>query len=177
MPGWEAPGQDWPTTSTCMQTDANTITVDTKLSMAEAPTPLTWIADTGSDVDAISLVPLEKLGSKGEDLRKDSCQLYVANDQELSSLDKIEATLRLPDAALNKTVHVYEGLTDALLSKSSLVALKLLPQDWPSKGQIFQTRALPVDPTPDDIAKIRSDLLREFSDVFDNTLCLFGHRR
>ena len=84
-------------------------------------------------------------------------------------LGKIEATLRLHDAALKTTVHVYEGLSDALLSKSLLVALKLLLQDWPSKGQIFQTRALPVDPTPDDIAKIRSDLLREFSDVFDST--------
>ena len=169
MPGWEAPGQIGRLQVRALQTDANTITVDAKMSMAEAPTPLTWIADTGSDVDAISLVHLEELGSKREDLRKDSCQVYVANGQELPSLGKIEATLRLHDAALNTTVHVYEGLSDALLSKSSLVALKLLPQDWPSKGQIFQTRALPVDPTPDDIAKIRSDLLHEFSDVFDST--------
>ena len=152
-----------------LQTDANTITFDTKLSMAEAPIPVTWIADTGSDGDAISLRHLEKLGSKREDLRKDSCQVYVANGQELSSLGKIEATLRLHDAAVNTTVHVYEGLTDALLSKSSLVALELLQQDWPSKGQILQTRALPVDLTPDDIAKIWSDPIHECSNVFNST--------
>ena len=51
----------------CRLTPTPSCTVDTKLSMAEAPTPLTWIADTGSVVDAISLVHLEKLGSKRED--------------------------------------------------------------------------------------------------------------
>ena len=124
-------------------------------------------------MDAVSPTQLEKLamGSKREDLQKDSCQVSVANGQELVSLGKITTALQHHDAALDTTIHIYKGLTDALLSRSSPVALRLLLQDWPSncKGQIFQTRALPVNPTPDDIAKIRLDLLREFSNIFDST--------
>ena len=116
-------------------------------------------------MDAIRLVHLEKLGRKRDDLRKDSCKFYITDGRERVFLGKIEATLRIQDAALDIKVHLYEGLTDALLSKSSLVELKLLPQDWPSR----YSRHEPSRWTRPEMTKIRSDLLHELSNVFNST--------
>ena len=61
------------------------------------------------------------------------------------------------------TIHVYRDLDEALLSRSSLCALNLLPTSWPS----VSVRSLSMDSaTPQ---QLQQQLLEEFADVFDNS--------
>ena len=143
---------------------------------------LAWVPDTGSDVDAIGLNQLDQLGGFPENLSVDEDIVTGANGQELRSLGKIDTTLQLDETTHDTTVHVYEELTDALLSRRTLMALGVLPSDWPHVTHVRRLASPPV-PSPDvnevrhlatpapplDVDQVRQQLLVEFSDVFDTS--------
>ena len=110
---------------------AGCISVATQLRHASTPCPLTWLPGTGSDVDAIGLRHLSALGGAPADLSQDVDTVYTADGRSLSSLGKVSDTLFAASARHQTTINVYDGLTDALLSKASLAALGYLPQGWP----------------------------------------------
>ena len=112
---------------------AGCISVATQLRHASAPCPLTWLPDTGSDVDAISFRHLFALGGVPADLSQDAVTVYTADGWSLSSLGKVSATLFTGSARHQTTIHLYDGLTDALPSKASLAALGYLSQGWPER--------------------------------------------
>jgi len=107
------------------------VPVDTTLNTEATATSLSWIPDTGSDVDAIGLHQLSLLGGFPENLHPDGDIVTGANNQQLESAGQISATLTLGDHAHITTIHVYPELSDALLSRDSLRALGLLPSGWP----------------------------------------------
>jgi len=108
-----------------------TVSVLTQLETESTPVFLGWIPDTGSDVDAIGPQHLEKLGGSSSQLMQDHEKVCAADGHGLVSIGKVNATLSVGSAALPTTIHVYDGLTDALLSRQSLQTLGFLPQDWP----------------------------------------------
>ena len=177
--------------------------VSTRLSMESSSTVLSWVPDTRSDVDAIGLNQLDQLGGFPENLSVDRLTKTLspagANGQELRSLGKIDTTLRLDESTHDTTVHVYEELTDALLSRRTLMALGVLRSDWPHVTHVRRL-ASPSVPPPDvnevwhlatssapppdvnglrhfatssapslDVDPVRQQLLVEFSDVFDTS--------
>ena len=65
---------------------------------------------------------------------------------------------------------MYEGLSDALLSQSSLQALGFLPPGWP--GKLYRTheyQQLLNTPSLVEVEKIKARLMEEFADVFNDT--------
>ena len=128
---------------------------------------LAWVPDTGSDVDAIGLNHLDQLGGFPENLSVEDI-VTSANGQELRSLGKINTALQLDETTHYTTVHVYEELTDALLSRRTLMALGVLPSDWP---HVTHVRHLATSSAPPlGVDQVRQQLLVEFSDVFDTSL-------
>ena len=143
--------------------DSHTVTLDTQLVSAFQPTSMQWLPDTGSDIDAIRLNQLSFLGDFPENLKADTDIVRSANGTALHSLGRIEATLTLGSVSHTTTIHVYRDLDEALLSRSSLCALNLLPASWPSAS----VRSLSMDSvTPQ---QLQQQLLEEFADVFDNS--------
>ena len=143
--------------------DSHTVTLDTQLVSAFQPTSMQWLPDTGSDIDAIGLNQLSFLGDFPENLKADTDIIHAANGTALHSLGRIEATLTLGSVSHTTTIHVYRDLDEALLSRSSLCALNLLPASWPSAS----VRSLSMDSaTPQ---QLQQQLLEEFADVFDNS--------
>ena len=110
---------------------AGCISAATQLRHASTPCPLTWLPNTGSGVDTIGLHHLSTLGEVPADLSQDADTVSTADGRSLSSLGKTSATLLAGSARHQTTIHVYDGLTVALLSKASLAALGYLPQGWP----------------------------------------------
>ena len=111
----------------------STIAVDTKLEGKSDAVSLSWIPDTGSDVDAIGLQQLRAIGGDKESLVEDEDDVRSANGERLKSVGKISANLSTEAAECDSMIHVYEGLSDALLSQSSLQALGFPPPGWPGK--------------------------------------------
>ena len=115
------------------------------------------------------------------------------NGERLKSVGKIAATLSAGSTSHTTTIHVYDDLNDALLSRTSLAALGFLPENWqkqmprvaavqsdqppmPTTDEMPRVAAVqsdqPAMPTPDEILHIRNGLLHEFADVFaDSPLC------
>jgi len=118
--------------------------------------------DTSSDVDAIGLSHLRQLGGAISDLAPDHDIVLGANNQPLKSIGKVPAQLVLGSMCHATVLHVYQDIADPLLSCSSLVALGVLPADWPSQlpSQIFAVRTRSAD-------QLKASLLEEFADVFD----------
>ena len=141
------------------------VPVMTKIDKQDQPRTLLWTPDTGSDIDAIGSSHLQLLGGSATDLEYDPDVVNTANGNPLVNLGKTQATLISGSTQLATTLHVYEGLDEALLSCSSLRALGFLPADWP-KNML----ALTATPSPDKIEKVQSELLREYSDVFQDTM-------
>ena len=151
--------------------DQPRILVNTQLVTDSDNSPLTWVADTGSDIDAIGPQHLAHLGGFPENLGPDHDEVRAANGQRLVAMGTIEATLFSGSKQHHTLLHVYNDLDDALLSCGSLVALGFLPGEWPKQVASIQlehptTPALPINPSKSDIDKIRSGLLAEFADVF-----------
>lgn len=83
----------------------------------EQPISLSWIPDTGSDIDAIGVAQLSALGGFVENMAVDCGYVCGENGQRLRSAGKICAILSVGTASCDSTIHDYEGLIDALLSK------------------------------------------------------------
>jgi len=153
-------------------TGATTVDVLTRLNTVAEPVTLSWIPDTGSDVDAISTRQLTLLGGFTENIDTDPDVVHTASGSRLDNVGRISATLYLGDAHCNTTIHVYHGLKDALLSHQTLTALGLLPPGWPAvrptHPRICQLQPV-THPSPGDLSRIREELLHEFADVFDDS--------
>ncbi|XP_065195262.1 uncharacterized protein K02A2.6-like [Sycon ciliatum] len=140
-----------------------TVSVTTTLNTEETGAAINWIPDSGSDVDAIGLRHLDLLGGFPENLAEDPDVVTGVNGQPLVSVGQISSSLGLGSKTHRTTIHVYSELSDALLSRTSLCALGLLPPNWPSVCRVERKPA--PEPTAD---QIRTELLEEFSDVFDS---------
>lgn len=131
---------------------------------------ISWLPDTGSDVDAIGRADLKRLGGNVTDLRADHERVESVNGEPLQNLGKISAQISHRDRCHSTTLHVYDNLDSALLSRDTLKDLGFLPPDWPriAVAATSSTPALPDQPTPEQRNAVRAQLLAEFSDVFDN---------
>ncbi|XP_065190961.1 uncharacterized protein K02A2.6-like [Sycon ciliatum] len=155
-----------------------TVRVSTRLATEDEAVTLPWVPDTGSDVDAIGEHHLELLGGFPENLDHDPECVLAASGEQLQNAGSIRASLQVGEVQHSTVIHVYKGLDDALLSRSSLSALQLLPSDWPAQYPAANAAAPPkvravskpvVNPSSADIARVRDELLQEFSDVFSDT--------
>ena len=82
--------------------------------------PFNWILDTGSDADAVGVSQLTALGGFVENLDVDDDEVRGANGTQLRSLGNICATFSTGATQHVSTIHVYEGLDNALLSRVTL---------------------------------------------------------
>ncbi|XP_065190896.1 uncharacterized protein K02A2.6-like [Sycon ciliatum] len=139
------------------------LSVHTQLNTEPTAEAMTWIPDTGSDVDAIGPAHLSQLGGFPENLAVDSDTVSAANGTSLVSLGKISATLSIGSAQHTTLLHVYEDLDEALLSCQSLRALGILPESWPRISRVKS------EPSSADIADVKTQLMQEFADVFDDS--------
>eukprot|EP00117_Sycon_ciliatum_P041061 scpid23103/ scgid30094/ len=139
------------------------LSVHTQLNTEPTAEAMTWIPDTGSDVDAIGPAHLSQLGGFPENLAVDSDTVSAANGTSLVSLGKISATLSIGSAQHTTVLHVYEDLDEALLSCQSLRALGILPESWPRISRVKS------EPSSADIADVKAQLMQEFADVFDDS--------
>ena len=148
----------------------HTVRIDTQLDSEPTTVPLVWLPDTGSDVDAVGARHLEQLGGFLENLQPVYNDVRTADGTSLKSFGSIPVTLTSDGRQHVSTLHVYDGLDDALLSRQSLEALRFLPKDWPQhvlSVQPLKSPTVPLAPTAADIERIRGELLTEFADVFD----------
>ena len=143
-----------------------TVPVATTLATEDQPVSLDWIPDTGSDVDAVGVSQITALGGFVENLDVDDDDVRGANGTQLRSLGKICATFSTGATQHVSTIHAYEGLDDALLSRATLQELGFLPQGWPRKSYRVSNPAASPDPTPNEIDEVRRQLMEEFADVF-----------
>ena len=164
-------------------TDSPTVVVDTQLATEHQPVPLSWIPDMGSDVDAIGIQHLDVLGGFVENLNIDADDVCTADGTRLQSVSSISAMLTAGSHQHMSTLHIYHGLTEALLSRATLSALGFLPSNWPKQVALVRQPSIgtpnvpksraPTDSTkaraPPDLAQIRTDLIAEFADVFADT--------
>ena len=147
-----------------------TIAVSTLLATEDQAVEIEWMPDTGSDVDAIGVRHLERLGGFAENLDQDNDDVRTANGQQLQAIGKISASLSVGEKEHCSTIHVYDGLEDALLSRTSLQSLGFLPENWPQ--QISRMSVQPpvtASPDPRRLDDLRESLMKEFADVFDDT--------
>ena len=154
---------------TSLQSPSPTVTVSTQLNTEPSSVPLAWLPDTGSDVDAIGLADLYKLGGYPENLDDDDDDVRTADGTRLRAIGSIFTQLSANGRNHDTVVHVYDGLHDALLSRQSLQALGFLPDNWPHSLQVARIDLPERDPTPAEINKIRADLVSEFADVFSES--------
>ena len=140
----------------------------TTLATEDQPVSLNWIPDTGSDVDAVGVSQLAALGGFVENLDVDDDDVRGTNGIQLRSLGKICATFSTGATQHGSTIHMYEGLDDALLSRATLQELGFLPHGWPRKSYRVSNPAASRHPTPNEIDKVRRQqlLMEEFADVF-----------
>ena len=96
----------------------------------EKPSKFLWLPDTGSEVDAIGPQHLSKIGGFVKNLAEDPDKVLVANRVQLQGIGQIRATLTVGHASCETTIHVYDGLSDALLSCDTLRSLRFLPAGW-----------------------------------------------
>ena len=126
-----------------------TVPVITKLATESVGISLDCLPDTGSDVDAIGPQHLEELGEFPENLAIDLDKVCAADDHGLESFGKISATLSVGSTIHQTTIHVYDGLSDAQLSRQSLQVLGCLPPNWPRIAACtVQTKPEPFPPKP-----------------------------
>ena len=71
----------------------HTVDVATTLNTETEPTSFTWIPDTGSDVDAVAIKQLTRLGGFIENLDDDHETVYSASGTALKNVGKIKASL------------------------------------------------------------------------------------
>ena len=85
-------------------------------------------------------------------------------------MGKTSANLSTEAAECDSTINVYESLSDALLSQSSLQSLGFLPPGWP--GKLYRTHKYQQrlnTPSPVEVEKVKAQLMEEFADVFNDT--------
>ena len=149
-----------------------TVQINTMLATEDQPTPIAWVPDMGSDIDAIGICQLETLGGFVENLGPDHDDVRGVNGDRLHSIGKICPTLSYGDSQCTSTLHVYEGLSDALMSRTTLLALGFLPSDWPHHINRAYVNTPPpssstaAEPSAAQISAVRTQLLEEFADVF-----------
>ena len=127
-------------------TSCSTVSIATRLATEDAPVSFQWVPDTGSDVDAVGVSQLLQLGGFVENLDVDADDVRCANGDRMSSIGKIFASLSTDNTESTSTIHVYEGLDCALLSKPTLKALGFLPHDWPRLSSFRVAQTDPVLP-------------------------------
>ena len=140
-----------------------TVAIDTKLTSESHSHPLEWTPDTGSDVDAVGVRQFTQIGGHLDKLDADSDSVFSATGEKLKSLGTTKAHLSVGEMSHSTLLHVYSGLNDALLSRSSLLTLGFLPEGWP---RVRAIRSGTTQKSPD---QTQTQLVSEFSDVFDTS--------
>ena len=129
------------------------VPVETTLNTETHATVPDCVPDSGSDVDAMGTRQLKHIGGLVENICPVTDIVTSVNGERLKSVRKIAATLSAGSISHTTTIHVYDDLSDALLSRTSLAALGFLPENWPK--QMPRVAALqsdqPAMPTPDEI--------------------------
>ena len=110
-----------PTSNSSVRLATHTVRIDTQLVSEPSTVPLVWLPDTGSDVDAVGARHLEQLGGFLENLQPDYNDVRTADGTSLKSFGSIPVTLASDGRQHVSTLHVYDGLDDALLSRQFLV--------------------------------------------------------
>ena len=76
---------------------------------------------------------LKHIGGFVENISPDTNIVTSVTGERVKSVGKIAATLSAGSISHSTTIHVYDDLSDALLSLTSLTALGFLPENWPTQ--------------------------------------------
>ena len=100
-----------------------------------------------------------------DDLHTDILTVKNASGVAMNSMGTIQACLSRGNLEYKTTLHVYEDLKGAILSRNGLKKLEFLPKDWPQQAinQIYKQ-----DQMQPNVEADKAALMAEFSDVFSD---------
>ncbi len=131
------------------------------------------IPDTGAEGTVAGLQLLKDLDIKPNQLKRDSRRTVVGIDgSDLRPMGTLQVDLRLQGRQTTEKITFCHGIEKFYLSREACKRLGIVPPYFPRPMPLEQRAAavkFPANPTKKEVAKIRAELLEEFSDVFDSS--------
>ena len=146
-------------------------TIMVKVTSSAGTKFIQMLPDSGADISAAGQELLHHLGHHVDNLLPSSISPRAVNGTTMIPLGKIPVTLQLGSQSCKDDLHVYPGVSGALISWKTARKLAILPANYPHPIQTRDTEAIPqvkVTRTGQGETRQLMDILvQEFPEVFN----------
>ena len=147
-------------------------TIRVNISSSSGMKQVEVLPDSGADISAAGQGILRILGQHVDNLLPSSINPRAVNGSCMTPIGKVPVRLQLEGRSYDDDLHIYPGVTGALISWKAAKGLGILPAHYPQPEQKIQgsTRQPKVQTTGlqgNTHSVIAEELMLEFSSVFD----------
>ena len=130
------------------------------------------LPDSGADISATRQGILSMLGQHVDNLLPSKISPRAVNGSHMTPIRKLPVRIQLEGRSYNDDLHIYPGVTGALISWKAAKELGILPTHYPQPEQrqgtsTSQPRLQTTSSQTTTHSRVAEELLHEFSTVFD----------
>ena len=129
------------------------------------------LPDSGADISAAGREILTRLGEHVDNLPPSGITPQTVNGSTMQPLGKLPVTLRLGDKQYQDDIHIYPGVSGALISWRASKGLGILPEHYPHPAPTVDISSCPtIKVTSTSQPSPVVDFSKEFPTVFDGII-------
>ena len=152
---------------TTLPTSRAVPSIQVEISDGNLTSTITATPDSGASTTVINLDTLRSLEIDEDNLCLTSSRLTSANQEPINSIGALPLTVRFHNRVATTIAVVCPKIETPLLSWTTCIDLGILPDHYPSP--LATINSVTHSLSDDDIPSLKSKLLAEFSDVFDDS--------
>lgn len=138
------------------------LNLETKISDDANWSLVTWVPDTGSDIDAMDMNTFLSNGGDLKDLREDRDVVCNVSGTNMDGVGCCLISIREGKNEVEAVLHVFKDIQGCYLSRDTLKALGYLPSNWPKIKVVSGARI-----EAQNVTAIKCELIKEYHEVFD----------
>lgn len=147
-------------------------TIRVHMSSSSVTRQVEVLPDSGADISAAGQGILKILGQHEDNLLPSSISPRAVNGSYMRPIGKVPIRIQLEGRSYNDDLHIYPGVTGALISWKAAKGLGILPTHYPQpeQGQHAKTPQPKLQTASlegNNHSSITEELIQEFSPVFD----------
>ena len=146
-------------------------TIIVKITSSSGTRQVEVLPDSGADISAAGQETLKDLGQHIDNLLPSHIIARAVNGSCMTPIGKLPVTIQLEERRYTDDLHIYPGVSGALISWKAAKGLGILPDHYPHPGRLFKDTPQPdIKTASSELSSTfptAGEIMHEFSSVFN----------